>query len=101
MTRLKALSHRIPVSRWVRARGAPLLARLTGPALPPAHDLASAGAQIAALAPHVDTAFYATWYGITADPVRDYLVHGWREGRDPRPDFASAAYLDAHPHLAR
>ena len=87
MTRLKALSPRGPVARWVRAGGAPLLARLTGPALPPADDLASADAQIAALTPHLDTAFYATWYGITADPVRDFLVHGWRQGRDPRPDF--------------
>ncbi len=101
MTRLKALSPRIPVSRWVRARGAPLLARLAGSALPPAHDLASAEAQIAALAPHLDTAFYASWYGITADPVRDFLVHGWRAGRDPRPDFSCAAYLAAHPYLAR
>ncbi|MBE7248130.1 MAG: glycosyltransferase, partial [Actinomycetospora chiangmaiensis] len=56
---------------------------------------------IAALTPHLDTAFYATWYGITADPVRDFLVYGWRAGRDPRPDFSCAAYLEAHPHLAR
>ncbi|MGF6582359.1 hypothetical protein ABID82_007213, partial [Methylobacterium sp. PvP062] len=41
---------------------------------------------IAVLSPHVDAAFYASWYGIAADPVRDYLVHGWRAGRDPRPD---------------
>ncbi|MCJ2103752.1 hypothetical protein MKK82_33590, partial [Methylobacterium sp. E-046] len=53
------------------------------------------------LAPYFDADFYASWYGITADPVRDYLVHGWREGRDPRPDFSSAAYLAARPHLAR
>ncbi|MGU3547215.1 glycosyl transferase, partial [Methylobacterium sp. A52T] len=71
--------------RWAgAATGADLEARLIG-----------------ALAPHFDTAFYASWYGIAADPVRDYLVHGWREGRDPRPDFDSAAYLAAHPHLAR
>ena len=56
---------------------------------------------IAVLAPHVDAAFYASWYGIAADPVRDYLVHGWRAGRDPRPDFDSAAYLARHPHIAR
>ncbi|MCJ2103160.1 hypothetical protein, partial [Methylobacterium sp. E-046] len=51
------------------------------------------GRLVAALAPYFDADFYASWYGITADPVRDYLVHGWREGRDPRPDFSSAAYL--------
>ncbi|WP_373323763.1 hypothetical protein, partial [Methylobacterium tardum] len=37
---------------------------------------------VAALAPSFDAGFYASWYGITADPVRDYLVQGWREGRD-------------------
>ncbi|MFB0491362.1 hypothetical protein ABIE45_003948 [Methylobacterium sp. OAE515] len=56
---------------------------------------------VAALAPSFDAGFYASWYGITADPVRDYLVRGWREGRDPRPDFSSAAYLAARPHLAK
>ncbi|WP_426315281.1 glycosyltransferase [Methylobacterium fujisawaense] len=71
--------------RWAgAATGADLEARLIG-----------------ALAPHVDAAFYASWYGITADPVRDYLVRGWREGRDPRPDFDSAAYLADRPYLAR
>ncbi|MHB2207718.1 glycosyltransferase [Methylobacterium sp. CM6257] len=55
---------------------------------------------IAALAPYFDAGFYASWYGITADPVRDYLVQGWREGRDPRPDFSSADYLAARPYLA-
>ncbi|KAA0122976.1 hypothetical protein CIW48_16225, partial [Methylobacterium sp. P1-11] len=56
---------------------------------------------VSAMAPHFDAAFYASWYGITADPVRDYLVHGWRAGRDPRPDFDSAAYLAHRPDLAR
>ena len=56
--------------------------------------------QIAALAPSFDAGFYASWYGIAADPVRDYLVHGWRQGRDPRPDFSTAAYLAARPDLA-
>jgi glycosyltransferase involved in cell wall biosynthesis len=27
------------------------------------------------------------------DPVRHYLEFGWREGRDPRPDFSTLAYL--------
>ncbi|MCJ2062672.1 hypothetical protein MKK63_08120, partial [Methylobacterium sp. J-088] len=75
MTLLKALYQSGSISGWARTRGAPLLARLAGPALPPVDDLASADAQVAALTPHVDAAFYATWYGITADPVRDYLVH--------------------------
>ncbi|WP_238294238.1 hypothetical protein, partial [Methylobacterium longum] len=70
------------------------VAILAGPkGLLPANDITSAADQIAVLAPYFDADFYASWYGITADPVRDYLVHGWREGRDPRPDFSSAAYL--------
>ncbi|AYO81998.1 glycosyltransferase [Methylobacterium brachiatum] len=56
---------------------------------------------VAALEPYVDTGFYASWYGVTADPVRDYLTVGWREGRDPRPDFCTADYLAARPYLAR
>ncbi|MFF9600602.1 glycosyl transferase, partial [Methylobacterium fujisawaense] len=82
-------------------RGNPLIRLAVRRGLPAANDLVTADAQIATLAPHVDAAFYASWYGITADPVRDYLVHGWREGRDPRPDFDSAAYLADRPYLAR
>jgi hypothetical protein len=84
-----------------RVRGNRLIRLAVRRGLPAANDLVTADAQIATLAPHVDAAFYASWYGITADPVRDYLVHGWREGRDPRPDFDSAAYLADRPYLAR
>ncbi|SDO69659.1 hypothetical protein SAMN05216360_1395, partial [Methylobacterium phyllostachyos] len=101
MTRLYGLYHRWAGASAVRASRNPLIRILARGGLPPADDLATADAQIAALTPHFDAAFYATWYGITADPVRDYLVTGWRQGRDPRPDFASADYLAAHPHLAR
>lgn len=31
-----------------------------------------------------------------ADPVRHYLVHGWREGRDPHPQFSTSGYLDRY-----
>ena len=55
---------------------------------------------VAALEPHVDTGFYASWYGITVDPVRDYFTVGWRAGRDPRPDFSTDDYLAARPYLA-
>lgn len=30
------------------------------------------------------------------DPLEHYFYTGWREGRDPTPDFSSAFYLDAH-----
>ena len=100
MKQLVSLTHR-KLAGIAFAIGKPLgrLTRRGG--LPAANDLATAEAQIAVLALHVDAAFYASWYGIAADPVRDYLVHGWRAGRDPRPDFDSAAYLARHPHIAR
>ncbi|MBP2493705.1 MULTISPECIES: glycosyltransferase [Methylobacterium] len=101
MKRIRGLYHRWARSGPVRASGNPLIRLAARRGLPAADDLVTADAQIAVLAPHFDTAFYASWYGIAADPVRDYLVHGWRAGRDPRPDFDSAAYLAAHPHLAR
>ena len=68
-------------ARWagtgsVRASRNPLVRLAARGGLPAATDLATAEAQIAALAPYVDADFYASWYGITADPVRDYLVPG-------------------------
>ena len=91
---------------WAGSAGArssrnPLVRLAARGGLPPANDLTSAAEQIAALEPYVDAGFYASWYGITVDPVRDYLVLGWREGRDPRPDFSTADYLAARPYLAR
>ena len=35
------------------------------------------------------------------DPVTHYLVHGWREGRDPAPWFSSKAYLAEYPEVAK
>ncbi|MHC2107084.1 glycosyltransferase [Methylobacterium sp. CM6246] len=92
-------------SSWAASAGArasrnPLIRLATGRSLPAASDITSAAEQIATLEPYVDTGFYASWYGITVDPVRDYLVLGWREGRDPRPDFSTADYLAARPYLA-
>ncbi|MGU3287747.1 glycosyltransferase [Methylobacterium mesophilicum] len=91
---------------WAGSAGArssrnPLIRLAASGGLPPANDIASAAEQIAALDPYVDAGFYASWYGITVDPVRDYLTAGWREGRDPRPDFSTADYLAARPYLAR
>ena len=34
------------------------------------------------------------------DPVRHYLESGWREGRDPGPDFCTTAYLKANSDVA-
>ncbi|MCJ2094247.1 glycosyltransferase, partial [Methylobacterium sp. J-072] len=88
-------------SAFVRLSRNPLIQLAANGSLPPASDIASAAEQIAALEPYVDAGFYASWYGITRDHVRDYLTVGWREGRDPRPDFATADYLVARPYLAR
>lgn len=30
------------------------------------------------------------------DPLRHYLTHGWREGRDPRRDFSTRFYAETH-----
>jgi 4-hydroxybenzoate polyprenyltransferase len=53
----------------------------------------------------VDGAWYlATNPDVAAaglDPVRHYLEHGWREGRDPRPDFSTLNYLADHEEVAR
>ena len=35
-----------------------------------------------------------------ADPVAHYLAHGWRERRDPRPDFSTSGYLEANAEVA-
>ena len=88
-------------SAAARSSRNPLIRLAARDGVPPANDIASVEEQIAALEPYVDTGFYASWYGITRDPVRDYLAIGWREGRDPRPDFCTADYLAARPYLAR
>ncbi|MGU3588741.1 glycosyltransferase [Methylobacterium brachiatum] len=101
MKTLYGLYHSWAGSAGARASRNPLVRLAASGGLPPANDIASAAEQVAALEPYVDAGFYASWYGITADPVRDYLVAGWREGRDPRPDFCTADYLAARPYLAR
>lgn len=53
----------------------------------------------------VDRAWYLEKYQDVAaagvDPVRHYMDYGWREGRDPRPDFSTRGYLAAHDEVAR
>jgi hypothetical protein len=34
------------------------------------------------------------------DPLQHFLTAGWREGRDPTPDFSVRAYLDANEDIA-
>lgn len=35
------------------------------------------------------------------DPVTHYCVHGWKEGRDPTPNFSTKYYLLANPDVQR
>src|SRR6266478_5757059 len=34
------------------------------------------------------------------DPVKHYMLHGWKEGRDPSTSFVTRAYLSANPDVA-
>jgi hypothetical protein len=48
--------------------------------------------------------YLATYPDVLAagvDPARHYLDHGWREGRDPRPDFSTRGYLAGHEEVAQ
>jgi Glycosyl transferases group 1 len=60
-------------------------------------DLAATDDELARSARGVDPAWYLKVHPDVAaagvDPVTHYLKFGWREGRDPRPDFSTAGYL--------
>ncbi len=101
MKSLYGLYHSWAGSAEARSSRNPLVRLMARGGLPQANDITSMAEQIAALEPYVDARFYASWYGITVDPVRDYLTVGWRAGRDPRPDFSTADYIAARPYLAR
>lgn len=51
-----------------------------------------------------DRAFYLRTYPdvgeVGADPLDHFMTYGWREGRDPSPDFSVRAYLEAFPEVA-
>ncbi|MET3485912.1 glycosyltransferase [Methylobacterium sp. 1973] len=97
---LDGLYHRWAGAPDTRASRNPLVRLAARGGLPPSTDPTSEAEQLAALAPHFDAAFYESWYGIGgASALRDYLRTGWRQGRDPRPDFSTAEYLAAHPFL--
>ncbi|HEY8003147.1 MAG TPA: hypothetical protein VIE16_02910 [Phenylobacterium sp.] len=53
----------------------------------------------------VDGTFYRTVNPDLAksglDPVRHYVLSGWREGRDPAPWFSTRAYVEANPEVAK
>lgn len=51
-----------------------------------------------------DAAFYLRTYPdvgeVGVDPLDHFMTYGWREGRDPSPDFSVRAYLEAFPEVA-
>lgn len=53
----------------------------------------------------VDGAFYRSVYpdlrGPEIEPVGHYVVHGWREGRDPAPWFSSLKYVASNDDVRR
>jgi len=53
----------------------------------------------------VDAQWYLEAYPDVAadgmDPVSHYLAFGWREGRDPRPDFSTVDYLAIYDEVAK
>ncbi|HEY3797688.1 MAG TPA: hypothetical protein VGL58_04990 [Caulobacteraceae bacterium] len=56
------------------------------------------------LSSHVDTAYYLEANpdvaAAGADPVAHFMTQGWREGRNPNPDFQVAYYLRANGDVA-
>jgi len=53
--------------------------------------------------PHFDKDFYLRSYPDVAEigvsPLRHYMHHGWKEGRDPAPWFSTSTYLALHPDV--
>jgi len=56
-----------------------------------------------AIAGAFDSDFYLAQYPDVAragvDPIVHYVRHGWREGRDPHPQFSTKYYLSAYPDI--
>jgi hypothetical protein len=59
----------------------------------------------AVVAERFDAAFYLAQNPDVAaagvDALEHFMAHGWREGRDPHPQFSLRAYLSAHPEVER
>src|SRR5262249_3237488 len=57
----------------------------------------------AAVAPKFDAAYYLAEYpdisALGDDPLTHYMLHGWREGRNPNLDFDTAYYVAANPDV--
>ncbi|MCJ2018669.1 hypothetical protein MKK84_14685 [Methylobacterium sp. E-065] len=53
--------------------------------------------------PGFDPIYYLFWYSDVRatglDPLRHYLLAGWKEGRDPSAGFSTSGYLAANPDV--
>lgn len=67
-------------------------------------DDASRARFLEALQEHFDTDFYLETYPdireAGLDPLEHYLRTGWKENRNPSPDFSTRSYLDENPDVA-
>ena len=54
--------------------------------------------------PGFDPIYYLFWYpdvrAAGLDPLRHYLLAGWKEGRDPSAGFSTSGYLASNPDVA-
>lgn len=87
-----------PFAHWVMAGR-----RLGLSTVPPELPGVPAGS-LPALRAAFDDAFYLSRHAdvvaCRADPFVHFMTIGWREGRDPRPDFGTRFYLRANPDIA-
>jgi len=58
---------------------------------------------IATITPEFDVDYYLNVYRDVAksgmEPVRHFVIHGWKEGRNPHPKFDTKYYLEANPDV--
>ena len=75
----------------------------TVPVPEPPEDTLDLAEEIAIVAEHLDTRFYAASYpSATAramTPAEHFCRIGWREGNDPAPDFSTSYYLLTNPDI--
>ncbi len=89
--------------RQARRRAVPDAGRRRAPSATPPPEALSRAVR-AAVTAAFDPSFYLGANPDVAadgvDPLEHYLTSGWREGRDPSPQFSLADYLDAYPDIA-
>ncbi len=49
---------------------------------------------------YFDAGYYVDTYGAVEDPLRHFLLSGWRQGHNPSASFDTTAYLEDNPDVA-